>query len=298
VIVKVLHPSSWHEYQLIDSGNFEKLEQFGEYVLIRPEPQAIWQPKMSIDAWKSRAHAHFTREQKDKFRFSDDVKGGWKKLKSIPDSWQINYDSETFRIKLRLALTGFGHVGIFPEQGENWNFIHKTVGGWSEKGTRVLNLFAYTGAASVVAALGGAEVTHCDASRPGLNWANENMQLNNLTGIRWVYEDALKFVRREAKRGNKYNGIIMDPPPYGRGPDGEKWTLLEKLDELVGYSRELLSPADNFFILSMYAAGLPPLVGLNVVKTHFSAQPEYGEFFLKCSSGYDLPMGTFVRFRS
>lgn len=296
--VNLLHPSSWRDYRLLDSGNFEKLEQFGEYILIRPEPQAIWQPKLPMNAWLSQAHAHFSREQKDKFRFSDEVKGGWKKLKPMPESWQISYASDSLELKLRLALTGFGHVGMFPEQAENWNFIYKTISAWNQKDFRVLNLFAYTGAASVVASMAGAEVTHCDASRPGLNWANQNMQLNGVDGIRWVHEDALKFVRREAKRGNKYNGVIMDPPPYGRGPDGEKWTLQEKLDELIGYSKELLTPSNNFFILSMYAAGLSPLVGLNVVKTHFTAQPEFGEFFLKSGSGSDLPMGTFVRFKS
>jgi len=295
VSVKLLYPAGWHEYQLIDSGNFEKVERFGEYVVIRPEPQAIWKPQLPPDEWKRQAHAHFTREQKDKFRFSDDVKGGWKKLKQMPESWQVSYSTDGFKLRLRLALTGFGHVGMFPEQGENWNFIHASVTKWQRQ-ARVLNLFAYTGAASVVAALAGAEVTHCDASRPGLNWANQNMQLNNLTGIRWVHEDALKFVRREAKRGNKYDGIIMDPPPYGRGPDGEKWTLQEKLDELVGYAKQLLTPDHHFFILSMYAAGLSSLVGLNVVRTHFKPDAEYGEFYLKSPGGNNLPMGTFVRF--
>lgn len=294
--MKLLHPSQWHDYQLLDSGDFEKLEKFGDYILIRPEPQAIWQPQMPKTEWRSKAHAHFTREQKDKFRFSDDIKGGWKKLKPMPESWQINYKSDAFEIKLRLALTGFGHVGIFPEQGENWNFIFNTINKWKQP-SRLLNLFAYTGAASVVAAAAGAEVTHCDASRPGLNWANQNMSLNNLSGIRWVHEDALKFVRREAKRGNKYNGIIMDPPPYGRGPDGEKWTLQEKLDELIGHAKELLTPQNNLFILSMYAGGLSALVGLNVVKTHFNnVDAEYGEFYLKSSAKSPLPMGTFVRF--
>lgn len=292
--MKLLHPSNWQDYQLIDSGNFEKLERFGEFTLIRPEPQAIWKPQLSPDEWKGQAHAHFNREQTDKFRFSDEVKGGWKKLKPMPENWQLAYQSDSFEIRLRLALTSFGHVGIFPEQGDNWNFIYRAITRWKQPG-RVLNLFAYTGAASVVATLAGAEVTHCDASRPGLNWANQNMQINNLSGARWVYEDALKFVRREAKRGNKYNGIIMDPPPYGRGPDGEKWTLHEKLDELIGYSRELLAADDNFFVLSMYAAGLSALAGLNVVKTHFKVDAEYGEFYLK-STGSQLPMGTFVRF--
>lgn len=295
--MKLLHPSSWEEYQLIDSGNFEKLERFGKFTLIRPEPQAIWQPILPESEWKSMAHAHFTREQKDNFRFTDEVKGGWKMLKKMSESWQIDYRYNNLRITLRLALTGFGHVGLFPEQGDNWNFIYNTIGNWKKENPRVLNLFAYTGAASVVARSAGADVTHVDASRPGLNWANQNMQLNHLHDIRWVYEDALKFVKREVKRGNKYNGIIMDPPPYGRGPTGEKWTLEEKLDELVELSHNLLVEENSFFILSMYAVGLSALVGRNVVATHFPGQPlEYGEFFLKSMQGKDLPMGTFLRF--
>jgi 23S rRNA (cytosine1962-C5)-methyltransferase len=296
--MKLLHPSSWTEYELIDAGDFEKLERFGKYILIRPEPQAIWQKSLSNEEWKKKAHAKFVREQKDNFRFSDDVKGGWSKSPSMPDSWNIQYKHDSFYLTLRLALTSFGHVGIFPEQGNNWNFIHETVSGWNIK-SRVLNLFAYTGAASVVARRAGAEVTHCDASRPGINWANENMKLNSLADIRWVYEDAFKFVRREVKRGNKYNGIIMDPPPYGRGPEGEKWTLQEQLDELIEMSSKLLEEKNHFFILSMYAVGLSPIVGLNVVKTHFeNAQPEFGEFFLKSKQGKDLPMGTFLRFKN
>jgi 23S rRNA (cytosine1962-C5)-methyltransferase len=140
---------------------------------------------------------------------------------------------------------------------------------------------------------------HCDASRPGINWASQNMQLNGLADIRWVYEDAFKFVRREVKRGNHYNGIIMDPPPYGRGPEGEKWTLQEQLNELIAMSSKLLETENSFFILSMYAVGLSPLVGLNIAKTHFEqANPEFGEFYLKSAQpGKDLPMGTFLRFR-
>lgn len=295
--MKLLYPASWKEYELLDSGEFEKLERFGNVILIRPEPQAIWERVWSYDDWKNKAHAHFTREQKDNFRFGDEVKGGWKKLKNLGDSWQIHYEYNQLSLDLRLALTSFGHVGIFPEQGENWNFIYDTVTSWNIPNARVLNLFAYTGAASVVARAAGAEVTHVDASRPGLNWANQNMQMNQLSDIRWVYEDALKFVKREVKRGNKYNGIIMDPPPYGRGPEGEKWTLQEQLNELVYLSSQLLQPQKSFFILSMYAAGLSPLVGLNVVNTHFNkVNPECGEFFLKSSTGRDLPMGTFLRF--
>lgn len=245
------------------------------------------------------AHAKFVREQKDKFRFTDDVKGGWSKDPKMPETWNINYQYNSLNLTLRLALTGFGHVGIFPEQGNNWNFIYDTVTGWKNPKAKVLNLFAYTGAASVVARSAGAEVVHCDASRPGLNWANQNMQLNNLDNIRWVYEDAFKFVKREVKRGNKYNGILMDPPPYGRGPEGEKWTLQEQLDELIDMSSQLLEDKNCFFILSMYAVGLSPVIGLNVAQTYFENKKiETGEFFLKSKHYRNLPMGTFLRFSS
>ena len=295
--MKLLYPSSWKEYELIDSGDFEKLERFGKHILIRPEPQAIWRKELADEEWKKMASARFVREQKDNFRFTDEVKGGWSKNPSMPDSWQINYQYNDLNLTLRLALTGFGHVGIFPEQGSNWNFIYDTVKSWSSKEARVLNLFAYTGAASVVARTAGAEVIHCDASRPGLNWANQNMQLNDQNNIRWVYEDAFKFVRRELKRGNKYNGIIMDPPPYGRGPEGEKWTLQEQLDELIYMSSQLLEKRQCFFILSMYAVGLSAIVGLNVAKTYFNlSNAEFGEFYLKSKNNKDLPMGTFLRF--
>ncbi len=297
--LKLLHPASWKDYELIDSGDGQKLERFGKYILSRPEPQAIWSKVLPDKEWLAMAHARFDREQKDKFRFSDEVKGGWTRSKGMPENWQLTYHYNNLKLTLRLALTSFGHVGIFPEQGENWNFIYDTIAKWKIEKPRVLNLFAYTGAASVVAKSAGADVTHVDASRPGLNWANQNMQLNNLSDIRWVHEDAFKFVKREAKRGNKYNGIIMDPPPYGRGPDGEKWTLQEQLNELVRVSSDLLERKNSFFILSMYAVGLSSLVGLNVSKSHFNVQdPEAGEFFLKSGNGRDLPMGTFFRFKA
>ncbi len=295
--LELLSPASWKEYELVDSGEGEKLERFGKYMLIRPEPQAIWSKALSEEEWNKLATARFQREQKDKFRFSDDVTGGWNRGKGMPESWQMNYQYNDLKLSIRLALTSFGHVGIFPEQGSNWNFIYDAIKSWNAPGSKVLNLFAYTGAASVVAKLAGADVTHVDASRPGINWANHNMQLNNMKDIRWVHEDALKFVKREVKRGNKYNGIIMDPPPYGRGPDNEKWTLQEKLNELIFLSSQLLESKNSFFILSMYAVGLSSLVGLNIAQTHFKIiEPEYGEFFLKSKQGRNLPMGTFLRF--
>ncbi len=298
MVIRQVQPTAWKDYQLLDSGDGEKIEKFGAYILIRPEPQAIWSRAWPYEKWLQLAHAHFNREQQDKYRFSDDVKGGWKKLKSIPDSWQIGYQHGTLHLTLRLALTSFGHVGVFPEQGDNWNFIHETLVQWRHPQARVLNLFAYTGAASMVARGAGAEVTHVDASRPGLNWANQNMQLNGLDNIRWVYEDALKFVKREVKRGNCYHGIIMDPPPYGRGPDGEKWTLQEKLNELVALAAQLLDKERRFFILSMYAVGLSSVVGGNIVQNHLGPLTDCGEFFLGGPAGVNLPMGTFARMRN
>jgi 23S rRNA (cytosine1962-C5)-methyltransferase len=296
--IQQVAPTSWKEYQLLDSGDGEKLERFGDYILIRPEPQAIWARTWPLEKWQQQAHAHFHREQQDKFRYSDDVKGGWKKLKAMPDSWQIQYHYADLSLTLRLALTGFGHVGVFPEQGDNWNFVYDTVRSWRIPNAKVLNLFAYTGAASVVARIAGADVTHVDASRPGLNWANQNMQLNQQQDIRWVYEDALKFVKREVKRGHTYNGIIMDPPPYGRGPEGEKWTLQEQLNEMVYLSGQLLEPDNRFFILSTYAVGLSSMVGANILTKQLEHSVEYGEFYLPASTAVDLPMGTFARLRA
>jgi 23S rRNA (cytosine1962-C5)-methyltransferase len=291
-------PESWKDYELIDSGGGEKLERFGAYTLIRPEPQAIWRKTLSEKEWQSRSQARFVREQKDRYRFADDVKGGWTRERGMPESWEIAYQYKDLNIRLRLALTSFGHVGIFPEQGSNWNFIFDSLQAHRNQPQRVLNLFAYTGAASVVARRCGADVVHVDASKPGITWANENMNRNGLKDIRWVHEDALKFVRREVRRGNKYQGIIMDPPPYGRGPDGEKWTLQEKLDELLEHASRLLAEQGSFFILSLYAAGLSPLVGYNAVTSHMTPKdPEFGEFYLKSQTGKHLPMGTFMRFR-
>lgn len=296
-----LFSTPWSDYELIDSGNGEKLERFGRFTLIRPEPQALWRPTLPESEWTKLATARFDREQKDRYRFSDEVNGGWRFGKGMPESWNIRYQSQhDFSVQLRLALTGFGHVGVFPEQASNWDFIQQTLlsSGKGSSRPRVLNLFAYTGAASVVARQAGAEVTHVDASKPGLNWANQNMQLNGLDNIRWVHEDALKFVRREVRRGNKYHGIIMDPPPYGRGPEGEKWTLQEKLQELVSLAAQLLDDSPLFFVLSLYAAGLSAQVGRNLAATELKAgNLECGEFALKSSRGCDLPMGTVVRVR-
>ena len=294
--MEIAHQSNhWPDYELIDCGDFEKLERFGSYVLIRPEPQAVWSRKLSSEEWKKLAHARFDREQKDKFRFSEDVQGGWTIYRNTPDHWNIEFPLPDFKFTFKLALTNFGHTGIFPEQSFNWTFIHEQVS--KSPGCRVLNLFAYTGIASVVAKQAGADVTHVDAARPSINWANQNMQINNLSDIRWVFEDALKFVKREIRRGNKYHGIIMDPPPYGRGAKGEKWILQEQLNELFGLASALLEPTHSFFIMSMYATNLSSITGRILAESHFGKiSTEYGEFCLKASRGNDLPMGSFLRF--
>ncbi len=296
--VTLRFPESWKDYELLDSGGGEKLERFGPYILVRPEPQAIWRKSLPEKEWQRRSHARFVREQKDRYRFAEEVKGGWTREPGMPESWEIGYQYKDLHLRLRLALTSFGHVGIFPEQGSNWNFIFDALQGHPDEPRKVLNLFAYTGAASIVARRCGADVVHVDASRPGITWANENMTRNGLKDIRWVHEDALKFVRREVRRGNRYQGIIMDPPPYGRGPEGEKWTLQEKLDELLEHAGRLLSEEGSFFVLSLYAAGLSALVGYNAVTSHMTAkETEFGEFYLKSQTGRHLPMGTFMRFR-
>ncbi len=269
----------WKDYELLDSGNGQKLEKWGNILTIRPDPRAIWQ-KTDKSFWDSAEGV-----------FSDN---GWKFETSVPLTWQIAYKN----IRFVLKPTEFKHTGVFPEQAVNWNWIqdklknHKT-------DIKILNLFAYTGGATIAAASTfGVHVTHVDASRPAMMWASENAKLSRISPdrIRWIQDDCLKFVKREIKRGMKYDGIIMDPPPYGRGPEGEKWTLQEQLNELVKMSRDLMEEKPCFFILSMYAVGLSSTVGMNVVKTHFpDASVDHGEFYLKSKQGRDLPMGTFVR---
>ncbi|MFM8347893.1 MAG: class I SAM-dependent methyltransferase, partial [Bacteroidota bacterium] len=255
-------------------------------------------PTLPEGEWKRLANARFDREQKDRYRYNDDVRGGWQHGR-MPESWNIRYSyDQKFSMSLRLALTSFGHVGVFPEQGSNWNYIWDTLKAFGKPNPRVLNLFAYTGAALVVARMAGAEVTHVDASRPGLNWANQNMELNGLAGTRWVYEDALKFVKREARRGNRYDGIIMDPPPYGRGPEGEKWTLQEKLDELIETAKAIISSDGAFFIMSLYAVGLSSQIGKNMFTRHFAnGEVQSGEFAIGSHQSPPLPMGSYIRIR-
>ena len=286
-----LTPTAFPDYELIDAGNFQKLERFGEYILIRPEPQALWDPILTKADWEKKAHAQFIPRSSSA--------GEWKKLKKMPDQWKVDYKITgcELRIKFRLGLTSFKHVGIFPEQAVNWEYIYKSIKELKSPKPRFLNLFAYTGGASLAAAAAGAEVTHVDSIKQVVTWANENMQLSEIKDIRWVVEDAMKFVKREVKRGNKYHGIILDPPAYGHGPAGEKWKLEDDLNAMMHHVLNLLDPAEHFLILNAYSLGLSSLVTENLLRKHGGAGLETGELYLQATTGSKLPLGIFGRFR-
>jgi len=288
------------DYQLIDCGNFEKLERFGQYYLIRPESQAIWNRRMDEDRWKNLAHAHFRRDQqKITPRSAEPGNGGWSFYKPMPENWTITCPLPSGSFRMKLALTSFGHVGIFPEQVSNWFFIFESVKNSQTARPRVLNAFAYTGGASMAAKIAGAEVTHLDAVKQIVSWGKENMNLNKLSDIRWIVDDALKFLRREVKRGKKYDGIILDPPAYGRGPNGERWILDDGINEVLALSASVLEPRNNFFVLNLYSLGYSPVIANNLVESYFGfSEKEFGESCISSESGIDLPLGIFFRSRN
>jgi 23S rRNA (cytosine1962-C5)-methyltransferase len=283
----------WDEYELIDSGLSEKLERFGKYILIRPEPQALWPKRLSEAEWKSKAHARFVRDNSKKsHRDSVNENGGWQMFKTVPASWEISY--QPLGLKLKLSCTSFGHLGVFVEQVSNWHFIEEQVRRIGQR-PKVLNLFAYTGASSIVAAQAGADVTHLDAVRNVVTWANENKQLSKAPEIRWLVEDAFKFVKRQANKGNVYQGIIIDPPAYGRGPEGEKWILEEQINELIGYCSKITDNEKCFVLLNLYSMGLSGSIGANLLKAHYNMEAEWGECTVPSKTGFDLPLCTWVR---
>lgn len=293
--MQLLSPTHWKDYELIDSGDFEKLERFGNYITIRPEPQAVWDKTLSEGEWNKTAHVKFLPKSSSS--------GIWEKKKQMPDQWQIQYDFETegvAPIVFRLGLTSFKHVGVFPEQAVNWEYIAKSIKELKIEKPKFLNLFAYTGGASLAAKAAGADVTHVDSIKQVVTWANQNMELSNLSNIRWVVEDALKFVKRELKRGNKYNGIILDPPAYGHGPNGEKWKLEDNINEMVKGVVELLDEK-CFIILNAYSLGFSSIIIENLltaaIKTR-GVKLETGELFLNGTKGNKLPLGVFGRFKS
>jgi 23S rRNA (cytosine1962-C5)-methyltransferase len=295
--MKLLCPSHWDDYKLIDSGDFEKLEQFGNYILRRPEPQAVWSRHLPLTEWEKSANAAFFLNKTLGKSNEQGERGEWHLKPGMPNQWFISYHYKSMKLRFRLGLTSFKHVGIFPEQSENWDFIFDNLNSRAEQG-KVLNLFAYTGAASLAARSAGADVVHLDSVKQVLSWGNENMKESGLDGIRWILDDAFKYVKREVKREKKYHGIILDPPAYGRGPDGEKWILEQQINELIKLCSELLMPDNSFFVLNLYSMGLSSLIAENVVKSHFKVPGniESGEIYVPDLYGRNLPLGTFLRF--
>lgn len=335
----------WKDYELVDSGNGEKLERFGSYYIIRPEPKALWDRSMPLSDWERMAHTRF-RPGAGFGKAGKEDSGTWERLKHADDQWYIQYHGaqKGLDFTLRLGLTAFKHVGVFPEQASNWEYIYRETSRLMRKGSdtsvqssgpachyaphrpKVLNLFAYTGAASLAARAAGADVTHLDSVRQVVTWANVNMSASHLDGIRWVVEDAMKFARREARRGNVYDGIILDPPAYGHGPDGEKWKLDECLFEMMKTVSAILAPQNSFMVLNLYSNGFSPLLGETVVRETFGLNAhasggvtctkatiagqgqktgqeesgphiESGELALNDRFGRQLPLSIFVRLK-
>ncbi len=292
-MIQLLTPKNWTDYELIDCGDFEKLERFGNVILIRPEPQAVWAKALSENEW--------TKIHQIRFKGRSATSGEWvKKDNKIPDRWHISYKNEDVQLKFRLALTSFKHLGIFPEQAVNWDYITQSIKGFKTSQPKVLNLFAYTGGASLAARAAGAETTHVDSIKQVVSWANENQELSGLDNIRWMVEDALKFVKREVKRGKKYNGIILDPPAYGHGPNGEKWKLEDNIKEMMHDVVQLLDADGHFLILNTYSLGFSSVIVENLIRSSFPKVQnlETGELYLQATSGCKLPLGVFGKFRS
>jgi 23S rRNA (cytosine1962-C5)-methyltransferase len=288
-------PTDWTDFEVIDAGGEEKLERWGNYILRRPDPQAIWEKNPNLkNEW----------ENPDMFYHRSDKGGGYWEMnnKRVPESWVVNYKDLKFKIK----PTGFKHTGLFPEQAVNWEWIMEKVRNSKVEIPKVLNLFAYTGGASVAAAFAGAEVTHVDASK-GMNMVGkENIDLSGLTNrtVRFIQDDVLKFVEREMRRGNKYHLIIMDPPTYGRGSKGELWEIERDLEPLVEKCSELLDDSAFGFIVNTYATEISTTSFENILKIHIQSKlkgnTESGELGLPISTKRDgielvLPTGMFAR---
>jgi len=287
--------NSWNDYELIDCGDGERLERWGDVFLVRPDPQAIWKP-VGLSPYWTRPDGHYIR--------SKTGGGHWEKF-SVPESWEIHYKELTFGIK----PMNFKHTGVFPEQAANWDFIMERIRTEKKRDPsreiNVLNLFAYTGAATLAAAAAGAKVCHVDAARGMVSWGKENSAKSGLSDrpIRWIIDDCIKFVEREIRRGVRYDAIIMDPPSYGRGPSGEVWRLEEGLFGLVELCCRVLSDNPIFFIINSYTTGLAPSVLSYLLGTllvpRFGGKAECGELGLRVTAtGLALPCGAAGRWTS
>jgi 23S rRNA (cytosine1962-C5)-methyltransferase len=286
----VMRTKGWDDYALVDSGDGRKLERYGRMTVVRPEPQCLWSPCLPASAWDA-ADAVFDPSD-------DEDAGRWKLKGKPPESWALGWGDVRFHGR----LTNFRHLAFFPEQAANWAWLDAAVRGAGNQ-PKVLNLFGYTGVASLVMAAAGAAVTHVDASKRAVAWARENAELSGLTDrpIRWIVEDAKKYVAREARRGSKYEGIILDPPKYGRGPDGEVWRLFDDLPELTGLCAELLSENAKFLMLNAYAERISgaALSGLLADKLKGrGGRIEWGELALTQQDGArEIGMSFFARWQ-
>jgi 23S rRNA (cytosine1962-C5)-methyltransferase len=284
----VFTPKENIDYQLIDCGNRRKLERFGSLILNRPEVEAHFPSSLNKRDWEKADW--FFYEEKGK-------KGRWIAHNTKRDSWEVNYQFKGVSLQFKLQLTAFKHVGLFPEQAENWNFICKQLD--RIKGEkRVLNLFAYTGAASIVAAAKGAKVTNIDSVKQVLNWGRENAELNKLDSIRWIQEDARKFVKKALRRNERFHGIILDPPAFGYGAKNEQWKLERDLKALLQDTIQLLHPKEHFFILNTYSPQLNPKElqeMLGEIKG-FPRRYELSTLGSKSEQGQILPLGNLLRF--
>ena len=282
--------SRWEDYECIDAGNGEKLERWKDIILRRPDPLALWPIAEESGLWLQ-PHARYHRSAKGG--------GHWEYLKQLPESWNVRYRQLCFKV----SPTGFKHTGLFPEQAVNWDFMMEKIAG-ADREIRVLNLFAYTGGATMACAAAGAqEVVHVDAAKGMVQWAKENMVLSHLEDrrIRFIVDDVLKFVAREKRRGRTYHAIIMDPPSYGRGPKGEIWKIEEQLYPLVSACLDILDPHPLFFLINSYTTGFPASVLRNilsstVLRRHPAGKVEAGEIGLPISaSDMILPCGIYGR---
>ena len=280
-----MREAKWQEYELIDTSDGERLERWGDKILIRPDPQIIWRTEKTEPLW-NKAHARYHR--------SKTGGGNWEVYKKLPDVWLVAYKNIVFGVK----PMGFKHTGIFPEQAANWEFVADKIKK-ADRQLNVLNLFAYTGGATLACLNAGAKVCHVDASKGMVQWAKENAALSSLAdrSVRWIVDDCVKFVQREIRRGNKYDGIIMDPPSYGRGPNGEVWKLEEQLFPLIELCSQVLSDNAEFFILNSYTTGLSSGVMQYVLgvtlKKRFGGEVSADEIGLRTTkTGLVLPCGS------
>jgi 23S rRNA (cytosine1962-C5)-methyltransferase len=292
--IQILFPD-WPQYELIDCGCFEKLERFGKYVLRRPEPKSVWDRSMSEAEWRKLSDTTFSAGAG--FGKSGKEDSGTWTGKKLPEQWIVSYNHQGLTMQLNAALTSFKHVGIFPEQAPNWNYIYDSVKSLNLPFPKVLNLFAYTGAASLSAKAAGADVTHLDSVKQVVSWARRNMQSSGMDGLRWIVEDALRFVKREAKRGNRYNGIILDPPAYGHGTDGERWKLEDNILEMMRLCKSILMPEKSFLVLNLYSNGFSAIVADTLVTSIFSGYKEktFGELALCDRFGKNISLSVFSR---